>query len=294
MVPRHALAMGAGISLSACGLISGLDSLATSDLAPSVEDAGGPARAEREDGGRGDDSAASGPDHEDIEAGPPQGLPPAGTYTYTAVGYDKITGIISPPQSNYGPTATVTIVHVGDRCFDQTIHLRGNYDQTMRLCLRKEPDLGRESLVHESGSRTQKFGVLGSATTTQACAPGNVHFNGQPPPDKSWAHDCTGKNSDDKSGSDSEFRTKGGYRFVGRETISVGGIDVPVLHFAESLEVTGAQTGTDSSHWYYSAVDGLLVRLKDRSTSITYGSFATYTEVVTDMTLSVLPDGGVE
>ncbi len=284
MVARLGLMMVTGVLVSACGLILGVESLSVQDETAAAFDASS------------EDGPSNGPidsgSTEPFDAGvddPIQERPPEGTYTYTVSGNDKVTGIVPLSTSTYGPTATVKVTYPGAGCFQLLIHLRNNYDERMDFCLRPDGDLPRESFTHQGGQRTQKFSV-GSAATIQTCAPGDVYFNGAPPRDHVWRHECVGSNTDDQSGSDSSFTTAGDYRFVGTETISVAGMDIPVLHFRDERTVTGSQTGTNDADWYFAANDGVLVKLT-RTINIKYAGFATYTESLI-MVLSGLPDAG--
>jgi hypothetical protein len=158
----------------------------------------------------------------------------------------------------------VTVAYVGNDCFTLTIVLRGNYTETMSLCIK-----GIE-VVEEGGTRSQQFAIGAAAQTTTECKPGDVYFTTAPSPGQMWTHDCTGKNSDDKSGA-STFKTAGTYRFVGNEAVAVKGIDLPVMHFHDDRTVSGAQSGTNIADWYFAVEDGLLVQLS-RNINLNYPS----------------------
>jgi len=186
-------------------------------------------------------------------AAAPWGSPAEGTYSYSVTGGDNLRGPF-PLSTTYGPTATVNVRHRGATCFAMTIIVRSGYDESMEMCLHGV------DVAQESGVRTQNFPFITGATTALTCAPGDVYLTPAPSPGQVWTHDCAGKNKDGKSG-DSEFRTTGPYRFAGKESLSVGGRDVSVMHYHDEREVTGSQTGTNVADWYFAVDSGLLVRL---------------------------------
>jgi hypothetical protein len=228
--------------------------------------------------------AAGSADGADDAAGaiPPPRRPPEGDYVYAASGSDQIKGFISFPAAPYGPTVTVTVAYVGTDCFEQTFTLRSGYSELMRFCIR-----GLE-LVEDSEHRYQSFAVGSTARTSETCVPGDVYFSTAPTLGP-WAHDCSGNNTDSQS-SASAFKTAGSYIYVGDETLTVMGQPVVTKHFYDARTVTGSQTGSNTSDWYFSAADGVLQRFS-RNITIDYPSNVgpvKYVESV-EMTLASTP-----
>lgn len=281
---RRSAPVVASLLVSACGLIVGIKPLEV----VTDDDAGVVSSRDADTSADADGPSLDAPTEVGAE---PARRPPAGTYAYSVVGSDKISGaftFVAP----YGPTATVTVEHLEAGCFKQTVALRDNYQDSMHFCIK-----GVDS-VQDTGSRSQQFALNIGAQTTTTCMPGDVYFSSAPSPGQSWNHDCTGQNKDDKSGG-STFSTIGSYRFVGNELRSVAGVDVPVMHFHDERNVAGAQTGTNIADWYLAVEDGILVRLS-RTIELDYnsviGNIHYHESALLTLTTppSVLRDGGTD
>lgn len=278
---RIVLAAGM-LSLSGCVLLSGAGdySLGGGNAPLAADDAGAqdaPANTVQD---ASSDLQTVSPEVDAAEPLPPPTRPNEGTYTYAVTGSEELKGIF-PYKATYS-AAKVKIEHEGTDCFKQTITLRDGYDEVMHECV-----VGLD-IVQDAGTRTQKFPLIGGASTTLTCAPGDVYFGTNRAAGLPLAHTCDGQNSDDKSGA-SGFTTAGSYTFVGEDTVVANSVGIPVLHYHDDRKVTGKQTGTNVADWYYAA-DGTLVRLV-RNITISYPSIigtVTYIESAT-LTLSGLP-----
>jgi hypothetical protein len=177
---------------------------------------------------------------------------------------------------------SVKIEHILNECFEMTFTFRTNYTEMMRMCV-----VGID-VVQDIGLREQTFPV-GSASTSLKCkAPGDFYFTSAPNPG-TRLHDCEGGNADSKSGG-STFTTRGLYEFKENVAIDVKGTPVMTKHFYDGRLVTGSQTGTNNSHWFFSA-EGVLQRFT-RNVDVDYQTGfgkVTYEERV-NMTLSARPD----
>ena len=263
-----ALLASSSLCLAACGALLGItdslgvDPASEADGAPPVPvDSSSP-------------PADAGPERDvTVDVRQPPRRPLEGVYAYTAAGSDRINGFVNF-SFGYGPDASLTIKHVGADCFDMTLQLREKYVETMRMCV-----YGLE-LVQISGVRDQTFALNYRAVTTKTCTPGDVFTTTDAiPVDKTYPHSCVGKNKDDQSG-DSTFEQKGPYKFVGITSLDVMGKDTPVLRYAESLTVTGAQTGSNIATWDFSLDEALPLKLV-RTIQVRYASpvgIVTYTE----------------
>ncbi len=262
-----ASAAGAVMSAIACGTLEGVGSGGGSTDGPET--------------GTGATDASSDPDVDvdaDASVAPPR-RPPEGTYVYQATGSDQIQGTFQFAPASYGPTATITIAHDGADCFAMTFQLRTDYTETMHFCVR-----GLE-FVEDTETRFQKFALGSTAQTNEKCVPGDVYFSTARTLG-TWPHDCTGQNTDDKTDA-SSFRTAGTYVYLENANLAVMGHAVLTRHFNDTRQVTGAQTGSNTSDWWFSAEDGTLARFT-RKIDVDYASGfgkVTYVESV-DMTLS--------
>ena len=68
---------------------------------------------------------------------------------------------------------------------------------------------------------------------------------------------CTGTSSPIKTG---VVTMKGTNRYVGPQTLRIGGTDVPTLHFREESTLSGGQWGSNVSDTWFSTVNGLPVK----------------------------------
>ncbi|CAN5718997.1 hypothetical protein BH11MYX4_BH11MYX4_29150 [soil metagenome] len=275
--------VASGLLVSACGLLLGidpeLDVKASADAAPLSPD------TSTLDGFRSPPVDAN-------PALPPPRRPPEGSYVYAVSGYDQLTGAVSYPRANYGPTCPVTITYIGTSCFELKLALRVDYEETMRLCI-----VDRD-LVQDKGTRYQRFagGLLPATTvrTTVECKPGDVYLS-SPLPAAPLFHDCMGNNSDPKSG-DSGFRTFGKYTYVEDKTLMVMGGPVVTNHFLDDRTVSLSQTGSNVANWYFAAADGTLQQL-GRTVGINYNSVIGTVNYGETMLMTLVsrpgsPDGG--
>jgi hypothetical protein len=205
--------------------------------------------------------------------------PDEGVYVYLATGKDSIS--FGPATANYGPTASVEVVHSDPDCFAATLALRSDYTEATEFCVRGD------QTVRLGMRRRQRFAILGGIDvfTVMTCQPGDPMTSVSPEPAQEWAHVCSGSNDESETGT-SSFTSEGPYRFMGEEDVIVGGVAVRSRHFHEELMVSGLQQGTNVVDWYFAADGGMLVRFV-RKTLIRYPQAfdAAYTEDA-DLTLA--------
>jgi hypothetical protein len=206
--------------------------------------------------------------------------PPEGTYTYEAApnSGDYVTALV--PLAPY-TSVTAAIAYDGPDCFNQTFTFRTNYTEVMRFCVK-----GYE-LAEVSETRDIALGSLVIVHTDETSfggdggTPGDVYFSTVAKPGTSWSHYLTGKNRDSAGGT-SSFTASGTYGYIGDENDKS-------KHFHDSRAVDGGERGQDTVDWYFSPVDGTLVRFT-RTLDIDYpfGTGVHYHEWV-DMTLAARP-----
>lgn len=248
----------AGVFVSACGLLIGIDP----DLDVRPVDSGADARdtAVITTIEAGKDTAV------DVEAGPsPPRRPAEGTYVYEISGTEDLT---TQGQRVYGPTTEVTITYDSDggaECYTMEFNLRTGYTESNHLCVRGF------DVVEDRGFRRQMF-PIGLTTTTLTCVPGDLYFSTVASPSVQ-THKCDGNNDETNTNSNSKFRTMGPYTYVGPDvTAKVMGQDILVRHFHDERLVTSAsnsQSGSNVADWSFSADDGTLLLFK-RNVDITY------------------------
>jgi hypothetical protein len=224
--------------------------------------------------------------HLDSSAAPSAARPPEGTYTYLAASGsgDYVTGVVVAPYT----IITVIIAYVGPDCFDQTFTFRTFYTETMHFCIKGQ------DLAEESEHRDIELGDLVEVKTGETCfgedggAPGDVYFSTVAKPPYSWSHHLTGT-TNDSAGGTSSFEADGVYTYL--EDKTVPGLGAVAKHFYDSRTVTGVEHGEDTVDWFFSPVDGTLLRFK-RTLDIDYPFLGGvhYHETL-DMTLTARPGG---
>jgi hypothetical protein len=120
-----------------------------------------------------------------------------------------------------------------------------------------------------------------------SCAPGSMAVPSAAPVGEQWESRCTGVNTSVGG----RTVSAGPYRFVGLETMSVGGRRVLAAHFSRRRVDSGAQRGTERSEEWFDASNGLPLRLQqdiEVTTSTPFGT-STYTQVGTFVLESLVP-----
>ena len=92
---------------------------------------------------------------------------------------------------------------------------------------------------------------------------------------------------------DASFQWRGAYTFVGVDAVDVGGTPVPTYHYSLAASIAGAaHTGSDDIEWWFSASDGLPVKLvrHTRASSISPVGPVQFSEDVSWSLRSLTPD----
>ena len=61
-----------------------------------------------------------------------------------------------------------------------------------------------------------------------------------------------------------ETTSTGPYRFVGRDTLTIGGTAVDAVHYRRERTMSGGQRGTETSEVWFAVADGLPLRNERR------------------------------
>jgi len=177
--------------------------------------------------------------------------PAAGVYRYRASGTERLS--IGSTEQQWGPTMPATVTHEANGCWSLRIDYSTNHWQDQRYCT------DAQSLLDVGGTVFQKFDFVTFAVTDTSvftCDPPSAVIRLDAQPGDHWPASCTGKSSDRNT----EVTSAGTNTFVGREDVVVGGTKVPALHYRLQRTLSGDQTGTEDTHEWYSATDGLLLR----------------------------------
>jgi hypothetical protein len=190
----------------------------------------------------------------------------------------------------------VTVTYDGPNCFDQLFTFRTAYTEKMHFCV-KGPELAE---VSETRDQAVFAVAVVEIWTTMTCfgddggTPGDVYSSTvvKPGVSSSWAHHLTASAHDSTFGGPYAFHADGTYTYMGDETLGALGNS---KHYYDPRTVTGQVSGSDIVDWYFSPVDGTLLRFT-RTLELQYpwGPGTNYHEHV-DMTLTARPgnDAGV-
>ncbi len=177
-----------------------------------------------------------------------------------------------------------TVTLQGASCWLFRLDYSTHHWQTWRYCLH-----GADQW--EAGGQTWQLWSIGPLNVTNlssfTSAPGTMALPANATAGQVWSSSCTGTNSSVKGTTVSA----GPYRFVGLDTVTVGGTPVPAAHFLRLRTDTGAQTGTERSEVWFSTRTGLPLRVRQdlKVTSSTPFGTSTYTQAGVFTLASLVP-----
>lgn len=175
--------------------------------------------------------------------------PPQGVYVYEGSGTDRID---KPPREQaQGPTMPAAVTHEADGCWTFRIDYSTNHWQSWRYC-------PRDGGLDEAGGQTFQrwdFGAFANETTsTFECDAPTIRADQQI--DDEWTQSCSGSST----GVDGTTVSEGPYRFVGTETLDIGGERVSAHHYHRDRTTSGNQDGSESADVWFSAETGMPLR----------------------------------
>jgi hypothetical protein len=175
--------------------------------------------------------------------------PPQGVYRYRGTGRDHLS---KPDVSqSQGPTMPGTITHEADGCWTFRIDYSTNHWQSWRYC----PSDGG---MGEAGGQTFQrwnFGAFVNETTSTFECDAAVVRSGQRPGDE-WRHRCTGTST----GVEGTTTSAGPFRYVGTETLTIGGRKVAAYRYHRERTTSGNQTGTEVTEAWFAVANGMPLR----------------------------------
>ena len=175
--------------------------------------------------------------------------PPQGVYRYTGSGTDKLDR--PPKEQAQGPDMPATVTHHPDGCWTFRIDYSTNHWQSWDYCPRNG------GLDEQGGTTYQKwdFGVfVNESTSTFTCNSPTIKADQKP--GDTWQQSCTGTTT----GSEGVARTAGPYRYVGPETLEIGGQRVRAYRYHRERTSSGSQSGGEQSDVWFSAETGMPLR----------------------------------
>jgi hypothetical protein len=217
--------------------------------------------------------AASGGDgstNPDSSSPQPTWLPTEGAYRYRVDGRQELRAFqLNPLTRDEGPIAPAEIRRepgtdcwklriclVGGKCEDAPT---GGYSEvSLSFCV----DAGRLELRRAvERSRWQLWnGDYRNAVSDMTCDPGQATYAQRDLSMTSWSHVCQGA-------VDTQYRfaSSGPYRFIGQESMMVGGVSVPAFRFSEERVVANTTSGAPAGKQigeYWFAANGMPLRLR--------------------------------
>jgi hypothetical protein len=177
--------------------------------------------------------------------------PPAGVYTYTGTGSERLS--LLDTTQHWGPGIPVTVVGDDTDCWTYRVDYSSNHWQSTRYCRN-----GR--VLEQTGETTyQSFDFVAmkvSDTNLTACRPPIDRVRVDAEPGEQWDARCTGRSTSRGT----EFVAEGTETYVGIDQIRVGEARVPAYHYRIARELSGSQTGSERYDMWYSVLDGLPVQ----------------------------------
>jgi len=177
--------------------------------------------------------------------------PHEGVYSYRGSGQEHIS--LPPKAQVEGPGIPGTVSYQSDGCWVWRLDYSDSHWQNATFCARD----GNLVEVGRAGWYRWNLVALSIADTgTYRCSPevaipAVLHVGQQFP------FVCSGTSSPIKTG---VVTMKGTNRYVGPQTLQIGGTEVPTLHFREVSTFTGGQWGSNVSDTWFSTVNGLPVK----------------------------------
>ena len=200
-----------------------------------------------------------------------EGLPAVGVYPNRGEGEESLS--VPPLSQREGPSMPVTVTHTSPSCYRYRIDYSSNHWQDYRFCRTARG-------IEERGGRTWQRWRIGTTDITNLsvfrCDPGTMLLPAERTPGQAWQSRCTGTNEQVEGTAVS----KGPYRYLGDEDLTIGGRKVRVAHFLRKRSMSGSQTGTEEADVWIDLATGLPVRNERhlRVDSDTPVGTSTYTE----------------
>jgi hypothetical protein len=176
--------------------------------------------------------------------------PVQGVYDYTGSAQEKLS--FPPLSHNEGPRFPGTVSYASDGCWTFRLDYSTLHWQSTTYC-------PRGGNLVESGRagwyRWYVGAIAVSDTATFTCS--EMILPTTLSPGTSFSFACRGTNTPIDTGT---VLMSGTNRYLGAETLRVGGTSVACLHFREDARLTAGQTGTSTADTWVSTADGLPVK----------------------------------
>lgn len=178
--------------------------------------------------------------------------PAAGVYSYRGTGTEKLS-VLATTQ-HWGPELPSTISHTANGCWTYRIEYSTHHRQDWNYC-------PHGNTLQEVGGRTlQSFSFV--ATTLEdlelfTCEPPVDAIRLDASPGEQFRQACEGQSVSRGT----SVRTRGTNTYVGPAKVRVGGAAIPAYHYRINRTLSGSQTGTEKTDTWFSARDGMPLRV---------------------------------
>jgi len=180
-------------------------------------------------------------------------VPEPGVYTYRGEGTERLSVLAANQQ--WGPRQPVTVTATESDCWTFRVEYSTNHVQETFYC-------ARDRALEETGGRTTQrfdFGAFAVDDTQDfTCRPPGQAIRVAASPGDSWRQSCTGRSVERAT----TVTAAGTNTFVGRERVRVAGSSVEADHYRADRTLSGDQTGTERSDFWYAVQDGLPLRIR--------------------------------
>ena len=177
--------------------------------------------------------------------------PATGVYTYASSGTEKLS-LLGTAQ-DWGATIPGSVVAAGDGCWEHRLDYSTHHWHSQVFCPRGDV------LEEVTGIVFQSFDFVAATVEEKSdfvCDPPGELIRLDADSGDVWEQSCSGHSPERGT----SLVSAGTNEFIGEETLSIEGEDVPVLHYLLTREITGDQTGTEINEQWFHAHSGLLVK----------------------------------
>ena len=186
------------------------------------------------------------------EGAPARGIHPLpGVYTYKGSGIERLSFLDT--RQRQGPTDPGTLIARADGCWTLRIEFNSFHSQSWNRCMAD----GR--LVEHGGSTIQKFDFVMFTQrehTDVSCDPPFVVADFTAAAGTQRPVHCVNRSETTKT----NVQQVGTIRVIGKETVPVGGAEVPSLHVHQQMQLRGDQSGGTQADIWFALTTGIPVR----------------------------------
>jgi hypothetical protein len=185
------------------------------------------------------------------DPGVPNAFPPAGVYTMRGEGLERIS---FPPNSQQdGTLVPVTISYLSSACWRMRLDFNVAHWEDWVFCPSAQGLRQPSNRVYQAWD----FGATSITNLSTVICPANTIVLPRAPKQGTvltWA--CPERNTAIGAGVSSTRA-----RVIGFTTLHVGGVAVPTVEERQTATVSGTQTGSATTDWWFATSTGLPVRL---------------------------------